>query len=59
MDKPVARVRIVDGVASVEVDISPAPDPDALVTTVPSDEGVAEANPAPAQLERWIPLSGL
>ena len=59
MDKPTAEVRIVDGKVTIDVDISPPPDPESLVTLSPSDEGVEEANPPRVPPERWIPLAGI
>ena len=38
MEKRTAVVRVEGGVVSVDVDISPGPDPESLVPLVPSDE---------------------
>ena len=58
MEKPTARVRMVDGKPTVDVDISPAADPEVLVALNDADEGDDVRNPPPVPPERWIPLAG-
>ena len=61
MEKRTAVVRVEGGVVSVDVDISPGPDPEALVPLVPSDEARDEdevRQTTSHRLPRWIEIAG-
>lgn len=62
MDKPVARVRVnEDGVVAVEVNLSPAPNPEDLVATHRPDDtpdGDVLGRIKGARPPRWVELAG-